>query len=208
MSSSFHITGFLRSQLCLELFILLDYYVHSYVLNYSYYHITGLLRSQLCLELFTLLDYYVHSYVLNFSYCWIITFTVMSWIIHITGLLRSQLRLELFVLLDYYVHSYVLNYSYYWIITLTCEIMTVPWYIVSEERRFLVGGFITESTNSFGYSLSIRSCLMFLTANHTQIWHIYLCLLPLFRTIKYFYKFNNVRFSLLIKKELYWTGLL
>jgi hypothetical protein len=32
---------------------------------------------------------------------------------------------------------------------------------VSEEARFLADGFITESTNSFGYSLSTRSCLVF-----------------------------------------------
>jgi hypothetical protein len=38
--------------------------------------------------------------------------------------------------------------------------MTVPWYIVSEEGRFLVDGFVTASTISFGYSLSIRPCLI------------------------------------------------
>jgi hypothetical protein len=32
---------------------------------------------------------------------------------------------------------------------------------VSEEGQILVDGFITESTYSFGYSLSIRSCLIF-----------------------------------------------
>jgi hypothetical protein len=31
-----------------------------------------------------------------------------------------------------------------------------------EEGRFLADGFIAESRNSFGYALSINSCLMFL----------------------------------------------
>jgi hypothetical protein len=34
-------------------------------------------------------------------------------------------------------------------------IMTMPWYIVSEEGRLLHNGFIMESVNSFGYSLNI-----------------------------------------------------
>jgi hypothetical protein len=45
---------------------------------------------------------------------------------------------------------------------LTYGMTTVPWYTVSEEGRLLIDGFITESTNSFGYSLNVRSCRMFL----------------------------------------------
>jgi hypothetical protein len=33
--------------------------------------------------------------------------------------------------------------------------MTVPWYIVSEERRLLVDGFNGETTNYCGYLLSV-----------------------------------------------------
>jgi hypothetical protein len=39
--------------------------------------------------------------------------------------------------------------------------ITVPWYTVSDEERFLADSFVTESTNSFGYSLSIGSCHVF-----------------------------------------------
>jgi ligand-binding SRPBCC domain-containing protein len=48
--------------------------------------------------------------------------------------------------------------------------MTVPWYILSEEVRFLVDGFITESTNSCGYLLSNRSWLMFLISLLKSVW--------------------------------------
>jgi hypothetical protein len=46
--------------------------------------------------------------------------------------------------------------------TLTYGIMTMPWNVVSEKGQLLLNGFIKESTNSCGHSLSIRSCLMFL----------------------------------------------
>jgi hypothetical protein len=38
---------------------------------------------------------------------------------------------------------------------LTYGIMAMTWYIVSEDGRLLVDGFIMESINSCGYSLSI-----------------------------------------------------
>jgi hypothetical protein len=58
-------------------------------------------------------------------------------------------------------------------VPLTYGIMTVPWYTLS-EGRFLAAGFITESTNSFGYSLSVRSCLMFLNSllKYFWFWHM------------------------------------
>jgi hypothetical protein len=46
-------------------------------------------------------------------------------------------------------------------VPLAYGIMTMPWY-VTEEGRLLLDGFITESVNSYAYSLSIRSCHMFL----------------------------------------------
>jgi hypothetical protein len=45
--------------------------------------------------------------------------------------------------------------------------MTVLWYVVAEERLTL-DGFITESTNCCGYSLSIRSYLL----KSFQSWHM------------------------------------
>jgi hypothetical protein len=43
--------------------------------------------------------------------------------------------------------------------------MTVPWDILSEEGRLILDGFIMETTNSCGYSISIKSYFMFLTFN-------------------------------------------
>jgi hypothetical protein len=129
MSWMIHITRLLRSHLCFEWFMLLDYYFHSFILDDScswiitfiltswMINITELLRSHLCLELVILLDYYVHSFILDDSCYWIITYRLTSWIIHVTGLLYSHLCFEWFMLLDYYVHTYVLNNLYYWIIT-------------------------------------------------------------------------------------------
>jgi hypothetical protein len=55
-------------------------------------------------------------------------------------------------------------------IPVTYGIRTVPWYIVSEERLLLLDGFIMESTNSCGYSLSIISCLIFLIPLLKSYW--------------------------------------
>jgi hypothetical protein len=46
-------------------------------------------------------------------------------------------------------------------ITLTYGIIAKSWYIVSEERRLLLDGFIAESANSCWYSIIIRSCFLF-----------------------------------------------
>jgi hypothetical protein len=48
--------------------------------------------------------------------------------------------------------------------------MTVPWYIVPEEGRFPLNGFIMESTNYFGYSLSIRPCFVFFISSLKSFW--------------------------------------
>jgi hypothetical protein len=49
-------------------------------------------------------------------------------------------------------------------IPLTYKIMTVPCYVVSEEGQLLLEGFIMELMNSYGHSVNIRSCLMFLVS--------------------------------------------
>jgi hypothetical protein len=56
----------------------------------------------------------------------------------------------------------------------TYMLLTVPWYIISEKGQLLLEGFIMESTNSFGYSLSIRRRLMFLISllNSFWSWHM------------------------------------
>jgi hypothetical protein len=41
---------------------------------------------------------------------------------------------------------------------------------VSEEGQLFADGFITESTTSFGYSLSIRLCLMLLISLLKSFW--------------------------------------
>jgi hypothetical protein len=50
-----------------------------------------------------------------------------------------------------------LNFS---VMLLTCGTMIVPWNIVSEEGRLLLEGFMMESANSCGYSLTIMSCVL------------------------------------------------
>jgi hypothetical protein len=63
-------------------------------------------------------------------------------------------------------------------VPLTCGIMTVPRYVVSEERRLLLDSFIMESTNSCGYSLSIWSYLIFLISLLKSVWswHVWIWL--------------------------------
>jgi hypothetical protein len=48
--------------------------------------------------------------------------------------------------------------------------MSAPWYVLSEEGRFLLDSFIIESTNSCWYSWSIGSCLMFLISLLKSFW--------------------------------------
>jgi hypothetical protein len=62
---------------------------------------------------------------------------------------------------------------------LTCGIMTLPWNILSEKGRSFLPGFIVESIDPCGYSLSIRLCFMFLISllKSFRSWHMILGLL-------------------------------
>jgi hypothetical protein len=59
---------------------------------------------------------------------------------------------------------------------------------VSEEGRLLLPGFITESTNLLGYSLSFRSCLIFLISllKSFRSWHMTFALLTKLWTTPHF----------------------
>jgi hypothetical protein len=46
----------------------------------------------------------------------------------------------------------------------------LPLYIVSEERRLLLDGFIMQSTNSFRYPLGIRLCRIFKISLLKSLW--------------------------------------
>jgi hypothetical protein len=75
----------------------------------------------------------------------------------------------------------------------------MPWYTVTEEERLLLDCFIMESTNSCGYSLSIRSCLMVLISLLKSLlsWHMNLawlikhCVLNKNRTVVNVQKHNS-----------------
>jgi hypothetical protein len=92
----------------------------------------------------------VHSYCFV---CW--AFLTSSVFVSVPRSLRSLLKTVL-ILKRFPIR---LNLSE---IPWTYEIMAVTWCILFEEGRLLLDGFNVESTNSCWYSLSVRSCLLFL----------------------------------------------
>jgi hypothetical protein len=61
------------------------------------------------------------------------------------------------------------------------DTLTVPWYVVSVEWRLLLDGYIMEVMNCCGYSLSIRSYLMFLISLSKSLWPWHMTLVQLIK---------------------------